>query len=158
ADGTVIVWDVKTGKAVRAYRGQLGPVVTTGFNAAASGDGRRLAAVGVDMSGQVWDVVAGKKGFTQPAGIAPDMALALRPDGAVLAGVGLGMVRLWDLRTGELVRTFTGPIHMVHTLAFSADGKRLAAACWDHTVRVWDAEAGKQLHVLRHADRALCVA
>src|SRR5262249_6283705 len=115
-------------------------------------------AVGVDMGVQVWDVVAGKKVFTQPVSIAPDMALALRPDGAVLAGVGLGVIRLWDLATGQMVRSFRGPIHAVHTLTFSADGRRLAAAGGDHMVREWDAEAGKELHLLRHTDRALCVA
>src|SRR5262249_30088345 len=139
SDGTVIVWDVKTGRVVRADRGQIGPVVTTGFSAGASSDGRVLAVVGADLGVHVWDVAAGKKVFTQPGGLPPYMALALRPDGAVLAGATYGVVRLLDLRTGKELRTFRGPTHVTHTLTFGAGGKRLAAACWDGTVRIWDA-------------------
>ena len=31
-------------------------------------------------------------------------------------------------------------------LSYSADGKTLASACWDGTVRLWDAETGKETH------------
>jgi WD40 repeat protein len=50
-------------------------------------------------------------------------------------------------------------MHVVWDLAFSADGKRLASAGWDGSVRVWDAATGKELHNFRgHTDRVLSVA
>jgi eukaryotic-like serine/threonine-protein kinase len=35
---------------------------------------------------------------------------------------------------------------IVHALAFSGDGRRLLSGGWDHSVRLWDAETGHQLH------------
>src|SRR5262249_36758621 len=60
--------------------------------------------------------------------------------------------------SGNTVRRFSARTHLVHALAFSPDGRRLAGACWDGVARVWDAQTGKELHALRHADRVLSVA
>ena len=40
-------------------------------------------------------------------------------------------VKLWELETGVLVRTFTGHTHKVVSLALSNDGKYVATASCD---------------------------
>jgi WD40 repeat protein len=50
-------------------------------------------------------------------------------------------VRLWDVATGKSLPTLEGHPTDVHAIAFSRDGKQLASASYDGTVKVWDAAA-----------------
>jgi len=47
-------------------------------------------------------------------------------------------VKVWDSRTGKLVRSFRGHKSVVTSVAFSPDGWRLVSGSRDHTVKVWD--------------------
>jgi len=103
----------------------------------------------------IWDLRTGQSIGTLDNG-RPDLlsSIAFSPDGQTLASGGRrggyfwingkeigiprkGMVDLWNVRTGQLTRTFTGYSGIVTSVAFSPDGRILAGGSVDKTIKVW---------------------
>ncbi len=94
---------------------------------------------------------------------APVTALAYAPDGSALAAGGYRVVRLLDPKTGGVTRTITGAADQVQAIAWSSDGKYLAAAGGipgqSGEIVVFNAESGKPLKSLTgHTDTVYAVA
>jgi WD40 repeat protein len=53
-------------------------------------------------------------------------------------------LQLWDLESGETLRTLEHP-DKVSAVAVTPDGRRAASASSYHTLRLWDLESGKQI-------------
>jgi WD40 repeat protein len=52
-------------------------------------------------------------------------------------------IRIWDARDGAVIRTLTGHLAPVHTLAFSPDGKHLVSGSSDQTIKIWEVATGR---------------
>jgi WD40 repeat protein len=75
-------------------------------------------------------------------------AVCWSPDGRLVASSGeSATIRLWDSKSGDLVRTLPGHPERVFGLAFSPDGKWLASSSTDGSVKAWDYRSGRLLHL-----------
>ena len=56
--------------------------------------------------------------------------------------------RIWDVNSGQLLKTISGHNYSVISVSFSADGKLLASGSSDKTCRIWDVNSGQLLKTL----------
>ena len=67
----------------------------------------------------------------------------------LLSGGASRKIQLWDLKTGNEIRSFDHP-GWLHTVAISPDGKRALSGTRNRTMRLWDLTEGKMLRELNH--------
>lgn len=94
-------------------------------------------------------------GIDSPRHRGPIHAMAVAPAGGRVATAGAdGLVRIWNLETGQFEKAFAGHRYHTHQLAWSPDSQQLASHSWsDATTRVWDPESGalrKEFSVKTH--------
>jgi WD40 repeat protein len=110
-----------------------------------SRDGKMLASVSDDGTTRLWDTVGQREIKRLSSGRAD--TVAIRPSGGVLAtgqhgDAGNGTVRFWDIATRRAVGTFRDDAAIL-TVAFSPDGKTVAAGDDAGNVRLLDVPTGR---------------
>src|SRR5260370_40933831 len=74
------------------------------------------------------------------------MAVAVTPDGRRAVSASWDQtLRVWDLESGQTLRTLQGHTEAVKAVAVTPDGRRAVSASDDRTLRLWDLESGKEI-------------
>ncbi len=65
---------------------------------------------------------------------------------ALATGGSDGVIRLWNVESGKIIRELHGHTLDVNTVQFFPDGRKLISAGGDGTARLWDIDTGNELH------------
>ena len=136
------LWDVSSQRAKALD-------ITGGWRLAFSPDGRELAVTLKSTDELIlWDLARNVETGRLPS-IRNDSghgSLAYSPDGRWLVGAfgpGYLTVRIWDLAARTVITNLAGHTAGVFDAVFVADGKLLASAGGDQTIKLWDVEIGR---------------
>lgn len=146
-DGTIKLWDVRSGALLRTLAGRGGSLTALAF----SPNGGVLVSASLDFTVKSWDVRSGAILQTWDTPDASALCVAFSPRGAVLAaGLQNGSIVEWNPATGQRTRTFSAHNQAVNALAFSPDGMLLASGGGDGATgrvlgeaKLWDAASGQ---------------
>ncbi len=127
---------------------------------ALSPDGRTLVSGGYDRTTCLWDLAGVSTGATSlpfrtlSRHKTSVWSVAFSPDATLLATSGSldGLLILWDVKSGRMIRELPGHSRKSPRVAFSPDGALLAAGGEDGTVNVWDVQTGKREEPFRWND------
>ena len=153
-DGSVGIWDLDSGIAREFTRiERIVPRESWGVTAVAvTPDGRRALSYGLNGV-SVWDVESWKHLRTlkrkRHGAFEFDFDLSIMvtsPDcQRALAGFQNGKIGIWDLESGQLLRSLDAHKSKVTALTVSPDGHWVLSGSEDMTVKAWDLETGRLL-------------
>jgi WD40 repeat protein/serine/threonine protein kinase len=134
-DGKVWIWDARSRRQLLCYQRHRDRVTTVAF----AEDGHTVFSASADGVMRVWDENTGQD--TRPELRVGSRCVAHTPNGKhVVTGSLDGTVRILDWKTGRRILTLRGHTDEVLYVLLVADGKRLASASADHTVKIWNIE------------------
>ncbi|MCY4402064.1 MAG: WD40 repeat domain-containing protein [Candidatus Poribacteria bacterium] len=138
-------WHLPEGAKARLGKGSINDIKF-------SSDGT-LLAVATSIGVWIYDAQTGKEislikvNYRSPLTI---HRIAFSPDSKMLATgkwVLGSNIELWDVETGEKIRTLIDKIGRVYHLRFSHDGRLLSCGSWDRKVQfnIWEVDSGREV-------------
>ena len=159
--GVVSIFDAVTGRPVSGFeQGPLG-VSEVRF----SPHDKKLLTVRAwaeSKEATLWDTSTGAELFRLDHSDGAITGISYSPDGTRILTEGWdGTIKLWDVDTAELLRVLSSDMDHVMDAAFSSDGAKVCARCFEgrrywtgisqKALKVWEASSGRELISLSYA-------
>lgn len=145
---TMLLVDATNGAVLQKLDGHTVAIGQTEF----SPDGSRVASLGGTQV-WLWDVQVGKAVRLVQEKQKKVTQIKFSPTGKLLGVTSQdGGVRLYDSKTGELVRDFEGHDGMAWDFAFIDSETKVVSLGWDQRIRYWDVDSGQETQVIRLPD------
>jgi eukaryotic-like serine/threonine-protein kinase len=158
---TVMLWDARTLIEKKTLYGHTEEVTGVAF----SPDGERIVSASWDNTARIWETKTGEQKLLLRGHDLEVTAVAFSPDGRrVATGSKDRTVKIWDSTSVEEFVGLRGHVPEGHyyrratwdtavtRVQFSPDGRWLASAAEDHTVKIWDPSSGEEKRTLRGHD------
>lgn len=161
--GEIRFWDVATGKLKKTIKNQNIKyyLFDSSEDFPLSMNSQKVAYADIEGSLHLWDVTT-KRQHTlthknSDTDHIHDNRKMFSSDGKILvswkanrSANSEGILRIWDVKTGKLLRILRGPKKRIRNVCFSSDSATLASWCVDQEsgIRLWDIATGRQEHVL----------
>ena len=149
-DGKINIW-TQEGILLQTLSGHTGEVTDLKFVPSINSDRYKLISVGVDKTARIWQV------FDRSGKLHKEIySTAFSPISSNLyASAEKDDINIWRKNVkGDrtIIRTLPGHNKTISQIKYSPDGKTIASASWDNTVKLWDAEKGELINTLKHKD------
>jgi WD40 repeat protein len=145
----VKLWDADSGAIKLTVTGFADRVVALHF----SPDGKYFATGGgaatEDGEVKIFDVAGKLVVDFKTSHSDTVLGVCFSPDSTKLATCGADkFVKVWEVPSGKLLKSFEGHTHHVLDVGWKSDGKFLASGGADNNVKVWDYEKGEQARTI----------
>ena len=149
-DLSLHMWDLNTWQEVPLhFPGLKNETLQNGDAGALSGDGKWALLITGRGTGWLCDL-ANMRVDELFLDLKQSADAAFSPDSSIFAVASrLGYVRLWETRTRRELGTLRGVLLGLHSVAFSPDGRRLAAGSnGSEAIKLWDLDSRQELLTL----------